>query len=53
MTVDGQTGAKLAVGESVTVRRGKTPVLIVGFPGTTFFQRLRVKLGWGGLAERD
>jgi NAD+ kinase len=28
-------------------------VLIIRFPGTSFFTTLRQKLGWGGLAERD
>ena len=27
------------------------PVLIVRFPGATFFSRMRRKLGWSGLAE--
>jgi NAD+ kinase len=39
--------------EKLTVRRAQKPVRIVRFPGTTFFERLRVKLGWGGLPERD
>ena len=29
------------------------PVLVVRLRGATFFARLRHKLGWGGLAERD
>jgi NAD+ kinase len=53
VTVDGQVGTKLLAGETVSVRRAPTPVLIVRFPGMTFLERLRVKLGWGGLAERD
>lgn len=53
VTVDGQVGTKLAAGESVLARRAPKPVLIVRFPGMSFIERLRVKLGWGGLADRD
>lgn len=53
VTIDGQVGTKLATGEAVIVRRAASPALIVAFPGTTFFERIRVKLGWGGLAQRD
>jgi NAD+ kinase len=28
-------------------------VLVIRFPGTSFFTTLREKLGWGGLADRD
>jgi NAD+ kinase len=53
VTVDGQVGTKFAAAETLVVRRSERPVLVVRFPGTTFFARLREKLGWGGLAERD
>jgi NAD+ kinase len=53
VTVDGQVGTQLAGRELLEVRKADHPVLIVRFPGTTFFGRLRRKLGWGGLAERD
>ncbi len=53
VTVDGQVGTRLIQNEKLTVRRAEKPVRIVRFPGTTFFERLRVKLGWGGLPERD
>jgi len=53
VTVDGQVGASLIRGHVLTVRRADRPVRIVRFPGTTFVGRLRRKLGWGGLAERD
>ncbi|MDQ2890224.1 MAG: NAD(+)/NADH kinase [Gemmatimonadota bacterium] len=53
ITVDGQAGAELGSGDSLTVRRAPDPVRIVRFPGNTFFDRLRVKLGWGGLPARD
>jgi NAD+ kinase len=37
----------------MTVRRSAQPVRIVRMDDTTFFGRLRAKMGWGGLAERD
>jgi NAD+ kinase len=53
VTVDGQVGTTFTGGEALVVRRADHPVHIVRFPGTTFFSRLRLKLGWGGLSERD
>ena len=53
VTIDGQVGTMFTGGERLVVRRASTPVIIVRFPGTTFFSRLRLKLGWGGLSERD
>lgn len=53
VTVDGQVGATLSGGHALTVRRAANPVRIVRFHGTTFIGRLRRKLGWGGLADRD
>jgi NAD+ kinase len=53
VTVDGQVGTTFASGETLTVGRAPHPVAIVRFPGTTFFARLRQKLGWGGLDDRD
>lgn len=53
VTADGQIGATLNGGGRLEVRRAEKPVLIVRFTGTSFFSRLRRKLGWGGLADRD
>lgn len=53
VTIDGQVGTTFTGGETLVVRRANTPVHIVRFPGTTFFSRMRRKLGWGGLSERD
>jgi NAD+ kinase len=53
VTVDGQVGTTFASGETLTVCRSDHPVQIVRFPGTTFFTRMRRKLGWGGLVDRD
>lgn len=53
VTVDGQVGTTFAAGETLSVRRAAGEVLIVRFPGTSFFTTLRQKLAWGGLADRD
>jgi NAD+ kinase len=53
VTIDGQVGTSLGAGHSLSIRRAATVVRLVRFPGTTFFGRLKHKLGWGGLAERD
>ncbi len=53
VTVDGQVGTKFAPGETLSVRRAEGGVLIIRFPGSSFFSTLRQKLGWGGLADRD
>jgi NAD+ kinase len=53
VTVDGQVGTKLGPNQRLTIRRSPHAVHIVRIDGTTFFGRLRAKMGWGGLAERD
>ncbi len=53
VTVDGQVGTSFYPGETLSVRRARSDVLIIRFPGTSFFTTLRQKLGWGGLADRD
>ena len=53
VTIDGQVGTTFTSGETLLVSRASTPVHLVRFPGTTFFSRMRRKLGWGGLSERD
>ncbi|HJR43158.1 MAG TPA: NAD(+)/NADH kinase [Gemmatimonadaceae bacterium] len=53
VTIDGQVGATFAPGEMLHVRRAEQPVLIVRFADTTFFARMRTKLGWGGPGQED
>ncbi|HTJ21020.1 MAG TPA: NAD(+)/NADH kinase [Gemmatimonadaceae bacterium] len=53
VTVDGQVGTIFGPGETLCARRATNGVLIIRFPGTSFFTTLRQKLGWGGLIERD
>jgi NAD+ kinase len=53
VTVDGQVGTTFAAGQTLHVRRAPAHVLVVRLPGSSFYGRLRQKLGWGGLQERD
>jgi NAD+ kinase len=53
VTVDGQVGTSFVKGDQLKVRRADNPVRIVRFPGTTFFERMRVKLGWGGVPDGE
>ncbi len=53
VTVDGQAGERFAPGDKLMVRRADHPVRIVRFAGSSFFDRLRMKLGWGNLPARD
>ena len=53
VTVDGQVGTELVPGEKLVVRRAPNPVLIIRMPGSSFFERMRVKLGWGGPPEDE
>ena len=53
VTVDGQVGTSLGTGQGLSIRSSADRVTIVRFTGTTYIGRLRRKLGWGGLAERD
>ena len=39
--------------ETLVVERSPDPVLIVRFSNGSFFGRLREKMGWGGLSDRD
>ena len=53
VTVDGQVGTRLGPNQQLTVRRSSHPVWIVRMDDASFFGRLRAKMVWGGLAERD
>lgn len=53
LTVDGQGGTEVLRGERLIVRRSGSPVQLVRFPPDSFFNRIRQKLGWGGLKDRD
>lgn len=53
LTVDGQSGVELAVGDRVEARRSPDPVRLVQFPGQSFFSVLRRKLRWGDVRPAD
>ena len=53
VTVDGQVGTTFAPGDTLTVRRADRPTLMIRFRDGSFFVRMRRKMGWGGLRERD
>src|SRR3989442_122189 len=48
LTVDGQEARRLAGGDVVTVRRGRSPVSLVRSPDRPYYDVLRSKLGCGG-----
>jgi NAD+ kinase len=47
VTLDGQEGFPIAVGEVLRIRRAAQEVLLVGNPGRTFYDIARTKLKWG------
>jgi NAD+ kinase len=53
VSFDGQTGSTLAPGESVDVRRADHRVCLIRLGGDGFFTRMRQKLHWGDLSERE
>jgi NAD+ kinase len=53
VTIDGQMDSSFAPGRVLEVRASKSPVQLVRLKGGSFYTRLRDKLGWGGLAQRD
>lgn len=53
LTIDGQSGVELAVGDRVEARRSPDPVRLVQFPGQSFFSVLRRKLRWGDVRPAD
>jgi NAD+ kinase len=53
VSFDGQTGTTLAPGESVDVRRADHRVCLIRLGGDGFFGRMREKLHWGDLPDRE
>jgi NAD+ kinase len=53
ITVDGQVGSTFSAGELLHVQRSPNPILVARVDNDGFFARLREKLSWGGLADRD
>jgi NAD+ kinase len=53
VSFDGQTGTTLAPGERVDVRRADHRVCLIRLGGDGFFGRMRQKLHWGDLSDRE
>ncbi|HXG05200.1 MAG TPA: NAD(+)/NADH kinase, partial [Candidatus Binatia bacterium] len=53
VSFDGQVGTPIAPGDRLLVRRGERPVLLVRLGPESFFARLRKKLQWGDLSDRE
>jgi NAD+ kinase len=53
VSFDGQTGTTLVPGERVDVRRADSRVLLIRLGDDGFFSRMRKKLHWGDLSERE
>lgn len=53
VTVDGQVGGTLDETGEVRVSRASHEVVLVRFPESTFFSRMRRKLGWGNWSSGD
>lgn len=53
VSFDGQTGSPLAPGECVDVRRADHRVCLIRLGGDGFFGRMRQKLHWGDLSDRE
>lgn len=53
VSIDGQASANIAVRQDVTIVRATEQVLLAHLSDESFFGRLRRKLAWGDLAERQ
>ncbi len=53
VSIDGQAAAHLAPRQEVTVVRATQPVLLARVGDESFFGRLRQKLAWGDLTDRN
>jgi len=53
VSYDGQLGTTLAAGDRVYVRRAQSSVLLVRLGSEGYFTRMRQKLNWGDLSERE
>jgi NAD kinase len=53
VSIDGQVAAKLAPKQVVTIVRAPQPALLARIDTESFFARLRQKLQWGDLTDRQ
>ncbi len=52
LTIDGQVGSDLKLGDRIIVRKNDRPARLVRLPGQSFHSLLRHKLRWGDVSER-
>lgn len=53
VSYDGQLGTTLTIGDKVYIRRARSSVLLVRLGSEGYFTRMRQKLNWGDLSERE
>ncbi len=53
VSIDGQNAARIAPRQTVSVFRAPQPVLLARLDAESFFTRLRQKLQWGDLSDRQ
>src|SRR5438094_371858 len=53
VSFDGQVGTTMSTGERLVVKRAAHPVLLVRLGPEGFFARMRKKLQWGDLSDRE
>jgi NAD+ kinase len=53
VSVDGQVGTTMQPGERLQIRRADKPVLLIRLGPEGFFARMRKKLQWGDLTDRE
>jgi len=53
VSFDGQVGTTMQAGERLVVKRSEQPVLLVRLGPEGFFARMRKKLQWGDLSDRE
>ena len=53
VSYDGQLGTVLALGDRVNVRRSTTSVVLIRLGSEGYFTRMRQKLAWGDLVDRE
>jgi NAD+ kinase len=53
VSYDGQLGTTLSAGDRVYVRRAQSCVLMIRLGSEGYFTRMRQKLNWGDLSERE
>jgi len=53
VSFDGQVGTTMQAGERLVIKRAEHPVLLVRLGPEGFFARMRKKLQWGDLSDRE